>query len=286
MSNLRFIEHECGVGVTVLHAQIAAGLAPHHTLQIWDLLNRYKLVVFPAQNLTDEQLLRFAYRFGPPFVSGVDHPVLGSVGGSNHEVVVIGNAAAEYPDAYLGHQEVLPHSDHQWLRCPSSTSLLYAVDIENGSAPTEWMDMARAYSMLRADTRELIEHLRMITYNPFYRPFGSVCAKVVNREEEVPPGAVFPHPLVRTHPLTREKILYLNAAYEVELVGVPYQVAAPLIGQLHEHIQALKCRYVRHWQNGDVVLWDNQSTLHYRSAFAHTTRRVLKRVSIGGGAPY
>lgn len=286
MSNLQYSIRETGVGVVVHSANLAVGLSPHHTLQIRELLNRHRVVIFPDQNLTDENLISFAFRFGPPFVSDEDSPVLGSGDGGAKSVIVIGNRAHEYPHSYLGHQEVLPHSDHQWLRCPSAASLLYAVDIAKGASPTTWIDMARAYSLLDAETREVIKELRLVTYNPFYRPFGSVHAKYVDRRIDIPPGAVVAHPLVRTHPETREKILYLHAAYEMELVGIPYEVGVKLIDQLHRHILSLECRYEHHWRNGDVLLWDNQSTLHYRPAFEPTIRRVLKRVSVGGGIPY
>lgn len=286
MSNLVYTENKSGLGVSIHHVNLAAGLSPHHTLQIRQLLNRHRLVAFPGQELTDEDLANFAFRFGPPFVPDNHSPVLGSDSGNASPIVIIGNQADEYPVSYLGHQEVLPHSDHQWLRYPSAASLLYAVDVDNDASPTIWFDMAKAYTLLDAETRHLIQDLRMITFNPFYRPFGSVSAKYVDRRIDTPPGATFPHPLVRTHPETREKILYLNLAYEVEVVGLPVEVGAPLIARIQEHVQALQCRETHHWTNGDVVLWDNQSTIHYRPAFDSTIRRVLKRVTVAGGIPY
>jgi taurine dioxygenase len=285
MSNIQYSENESGLGVTVHHVNLTAGLSPHHTLQIRQLMNRYRVVIFPNQKLTNEHLFNFAFRFGPPFVPDKRFPVLGCAERES-ALVIIGNQADDYSNSYLGFQEVLPHSDHQWLNCPSSASLLYAVDITENSSPTIWTDMTRAYTLLDAETRDIIQDLRLITYNPFYRPFGSVSAKYVDRRVEVPPGAAFSHPLVRTHPETREKILYLNAAYEMELVGIPYDVGASLIARLHKHIQELTCCYEHLWQNGDVVLWDNQATLHYRPAFDPKVRRVLKRVSIGGGIPF
>jgi taurine dioxygenase len=186
----------------------------------------------------------------------------------------------------LGHQEVLPHSDHQWLRCPSSASLLYALDIHANSAPTIWFDMVEAYKLLDIETQAIINDLKTITYNPFFRPFGSVSAKYVNRENDIPPGDTFSHPLVRTHPLTNEKILYLNIAYELEFVNVPYKIGNELFSRLYNHILSIDCKYEHHWNNGDLVFWDNRSTIHYRPSFDSSIRRVLKRVTIGGEMPY
>jgi taurine dioxygenase len=287
MSNLRYSINKNGLGVTIHHANLAVGLSPHHTLQIRQLMSRHRVVCFPRQDLTDGDLLSFALRFGPAFTPSHEGPAIGSAEGDGRDQIVInGNQADEYPHSCLGHQEVPPHSDHQWLRCPSSASLLYAVDVQAQWSPTTWIDMARAYSILDKDVRDAIQDLRLITYNPFYRPFGSVSVRYVNRQIDVPPGATFPHPLVRTHPETREKILYLNAAYELELVGIPYETGAALIAKLHRHIRELEYRYEHHWQTGDVVFWDNQATLHCRPAFPSTLRPVLKRVTLAGCAPY
>lgn len=284
-SELDIIPEENGIGVTVHNVNLAVGLSSDHTIQIQELINRYRVVIFPDQSLSDEQIEKFAFRFGPPFVPDKKFPVLGSQE-SVGSVVIVGNQAHEYKNAYLGHQEVLPHSDHQWLRCPSAASLLYAVDIEKNAAPTIWTDMVKAYSLLDSETRNIIQDLRLITYNPFYRPFGSVAAKYVDRTKDIPPGDTFEHPLVRTHPITHEKILYLHVAYEMELVGIPYEDGSKLCSRLIDHINNLKCRYEHYWKNGDLVFWDNRATLHYRPAFDSNIRRVLKRVTIGGEIPF
>jgi taurine dioxygenase len=283
--NLNISVNKNGVGVTINNVNLVNDISSLLILQIQELLNRYKVVVFKDQHLTDEQLSDFAFRFGPPFVPDNKFPVLGSQDNSN-PIVIVGNQAHEYSKSYLGHQEVLPHSDHQWLRCPSSASLLYALDIHANSAPTIWFDMVEAYKLLDIETQAIINDLKTITYNPFFRPFGSVSAKYVNRENDIPPGDTFSHPLVRTHPLTNEKILYLNIAYELEFVNVPYKIGNELFSRLYNHILSIDCKYEHHWNNGDLVFWDNRSTIHYRPSFDSSIRRVLKRVTIGGEMPY
>lgn len=285
MSTLNATLNPSGVGIRVHDIDLSTPLTAAATLEIRRLLNAYRLVVFERQELEDHQLREFAHRFGPPFFSPNGQPVLGGAD-LVPEVVVVGNQACEYANAYLGYQEVLPHSDHQWLRCPSAASLLYAVDITPGSSSTTWTDMVAAYLLLDDDTKATIKDLQLITYNPFFRPFGSVRAHYVNRNTEAVPGEVFPHPLVRTHPSTGEKVLYLHAAYELEIVGLGYQEGRALIESLHKHMCAISCKYEHFWQNGDVVMWDNQATIHYRPAFEEKVRRVLKRVTIGGGAPF
>ena len=285
MSKLEFSVNVNKVGVIVNKANLSSGPTPTQIIQIQNLLNQYKVVIFKKQSFSDKQLADFAFNFGPPFIPDKDFPVLGSQDDSS-PIVIVGNQAKEYSKSYLGHQEVLPHSDHQWLESPSSYSMLYAVDIETNSAPTIWYDMSKAYNALDVTTKKVIQPLKIITYNPFYRPFGSVSAKYIDRKIDTPPGETIPHPLVRTHPLTHEKILYMNVAYEVEFTGVSGIIGKELFIKLNDHILNLDNKYEHHWENGDLVFWDNRATIHYRPTFESSVRRVLKRITIGGEKPF
>jgi taurine dioxygenase len=285
MKRLEPTKHKNGVGITITDIHLSNELPASLIFEIQELLNKHRLVVFKNQTLTDDELIDFAFRFGPPFTPDHKFPVLGSQD-SNSSIVIVGNQANEYSKSYLGHQEVLPHSDHQWLKCPSAASLLYAIDIHQNSAPTIWFDMVKAYETLDIETKMVIEKLNLITYNPFYRPFGSVSSFYVNRDKDLPPGDIFPHPVIRTHPLTKEKILYMNIAYEVEFENFPHELGEKLFEKLSEHILKLDFKYEHHWNNGDIVMWDNRATIHYRPAFNSDVRRVLKRITLGGEMPF
>lgn len=285
MKKIFFKENKNGIGVQINDLDLGYGLSTSNVNQIQELLNLYRVVVFRNQALSDDNLKAFANRLGPLFVPDSNSPVLGSKDSAG-SIVVVGNQAHEYSKSYLGHQEVLPHSDHQWLQRPSAASMLYAVDIAPVSSPTIWTDMVMAYKRLDENTRKAIHELKMITYNPFFRPFGSVNAKYVNRFLDIPPGETFPHPLVRTHPVTKEKILYFNLAYEMEIIGVSFEEGFKIYSLLQQHVKKLDDYYEHHWQTGDLVLWDNRATIHYRPAFDSQIRRVLKRLTIAGETPY
>lgn len=253
--------------------------------EVQKMLFKHKVIVIKKQQLTDESLLRFALKFGPIFNANKAQ-VLGSKNGKTPEVVVVGNNAPEYKEAFLGCQEVLPHSDHQWLEEPSSISMLYATDVTPGSSPTKWTDMAEVYKALPLELQSEISKKRIITFNPFYRPFGKVFAKYVNRSEDIPPGEQVSHPLVRIHPFSGEKILYMHRAYEMEYENEPYESGVKLWNTLNEYIDNSNFTYVHYWENGDLVIWDNRATLHYRKQFESNIRRVLKRVSIAAERPF
>jgi len=285
MDKLIYTENENYVGVQIKDIDLTHYSSAEDIIQIQELVNKHRLVVFQNQILSDDDLETFAYRFGSPFVADSDSPVLGSKDSAG-PIVIVGNQAHEYSKSYLGHQEVLPHSDHQWLQCPSAASLLYAVDIGKDSPPTIWTDMVKAYELLDSKMQNTIQRLELITYNPFFRPFGSVSAKYVDRLKDIPPGQTFSHPLVRTHPLTGKKILYFNLAYEMEIVGTSFEEGFEIFSILCEHVENLSFKYEHQWEKGDLVFWDNRATIHYRPAFDSTVRRVLKRVTIGGEIPY
>jgi taurine dioxygenase len=252
---------------------------------IRNILFAHKVVLIKNQDLTDAQLLNFAKLFGPVF-DAKNTLVLGAEDDKTEEVVVVGNNAPEFQRSFLGHQEVLPHSDHQWVEKPSSISMLYAIDVDSQSAPTTWTDTTAVYNELPDELKGIIQSKEIITFNPFYRPFGEVSAKYVNRDEEIPPGEQISHPLVRTHPVTGEKILYMHRAYEMEFKDTPYEEGFQLWKELNRFIDNSTALYQHHWENGDLIIWDNRATLHYRPSFDKSQRRVLKRISIAGEKPF
>ena len=282
---LKFEETGSHIGVRLVDFLIENNLHPSAALALSKLLYKHKVVTICGQELSDQAIEEFAYRFGSPFKPEANHPVLGSNEGAS-SIVIVGNNSPEFKNTYLGHQEVLPHSDHQWLRFPSSISMLYAIEIAPDSAPTTWTNMAFAYASLSEELKSRIADVRMITYNPFYRPFGEVSAKYVNSLKDRPPGETFSHPLVRTHPLTGESILYFNLAYEVEFVGMSFDEGSDLFEILKNHVLSCTSVYKHDWKKGDLVIWDNRSTIHYRPAFNSTVKRVLKRVTVAGEIPF
>ena len=253
--------------------------------EIKDLLFEHKVIVIKKQQLSDDELLRFALKFGSIFNAN-KALVLGSNDSKTPEVVVVGNNATEYKEAFLGHQEVLPHSDHQWVEKPSSISILYAIDVDEGSASTKWTDMSAVFNLLPDKLKNEILNKRIVTFNPFYRPFGEVFAKYVNRADDIPPGEQVSHPLVRTHPFTKDKSLYMHRAYEMEFEGLPFDVGFTLWNTLNKYIDDSKAVYEHFWKKGDLVIWDNRATIHYRKQFDSQIKRVLKRVSIAGEKPF
>ncbi|NOU40916.1 MAG: TauD/TfdA family dioxygenase [Methylotenera sp.] len=281
--SLTIIPTDGPVGAVVTGIDVSKPLKPWEILEIKQAFKDYLILIFKNQSFTDEQYLDFASYFGSVFYPSPDVPVLASDPYGNTPAIVL---VANVEGGYTGTGELSAHSDHHWTPYPSKASFLHALEVPLSGGDTYWSNQYQVYDDLDDDTKAHIEHLKLITYNPFVRRIKGG-EHVLYRNPELPPiSDAFPHPLVATHPETGKKFLYLDAETEVELVGVRYEEGSALIAKLRAHASNPKYFYQHKWSVGDVVLWDNYATLHYRPAFDPDTRRVLKRISLAGGRPF
>lgn len=248
------------------------------------------LLIFKDQQLTDEQLLGFASYFGdilqqPAYIRrGETEPYLPPL------VLTLANASTEESSVNIlpNYREILPHIDHDWLPVPSSGSLLHAIQLpEDGGPDTYWVNLVQAYEELDDATKQQIAGLQLRHFNFYgkYRDEYAEPAYAAGRSPEFG-ERVATHPLVRTHPDTGKKILFLNATGDVDIVDYDHVEGAKLIARLREHIKQPHLAYQHHWSEGDLLYWDNQATAHYRPEFNANATRILKRVSIRGSRPF
>lgn len=257
-------------------------------------LAEHLILIFKNQRLDDLQYLAFASYFGSIFRPSADNPVLATQTetGTPPDVVPVSNAVGQ--GDYTGHGELSPHADHQWTPQPSFGSLLYAIELPKDGGQTSWFNTIQAYNALDEATKQHIDQLQLITYNPFVRRqhlkdndnngYGS--SPLYRFKDQPIIGHAYPHPLVHTHPESGRKALWLNTHSEVELVNYDDQAGSELIASLREYLLKPEFRYEHQWQQGDIVFWDNQVTLHSRKPFPSEQRRLLKRISLAGGRPY
>jgi taurine dioxygenase len=270
------------LGAIVTDLDASKPIAPEVILQLKQALRDRHILIFKDQKLSDEQLLNFSLYFGALFVPSAETPVLASKPGETPVVIPISNVDG----GYTGTGELTFHSDHKWTLTPSSGSLLYALEIPSQGGDTYWLNTNLAYEALDETTKERIADLQLITYNPFLQD-RNVPRPLYRLDKNIPLiSPIFPHPLVRTHPESGKKHLYLDVATEVEIVGLEPEEGSKLIEQLRQHLNQPKFYYQHKWSVGDIVYWDNQATLHYRQAFDPNERRVLKRVSLAGSRPF
>ena len=275
------------LGAEVVGQDARQPLRAEQALALKKALRERHIVVLRKQRLDDDQFLRLAQTFGDVFQPPTDVPVLASdpYGGNTPAIVRVSNV----DNGVLGHHELSAHADHHWTPVPSSGSLLYALEVPSAGGDTTWINLAAAYDALDDATKHDIDGLQLITYNPFLRRLKPLASGVFPhyRTPDIEPLSPFEaHPLVRTHPDSGRKILYLDEATEVELVGQDAARGAALIARLRAHLLQPRFAYTHRWRVGDIVYWDNQATLHSRTAFDPAERRVLSRISLAGSRPF
>lgn len=276
---------DAALGAQVTGLDAANALDAQQVLALKQGLLDHRILVFRGQQLDDTQFRRLASYFGSVYTPPRNAPVLGSdASGIVPDIVVVSNV----DDGLLGNLDLPAHSDHHWTPEPSSGSLLYALEIPEEGGDTSWYDLVAAYDALDEATRAQIDDLKLITYNPFLRrQFPLESGFPLYRTPDITPLEPWTeHPLVRTHPQSGKRLLYLGARTEVEIVGYDPVAGAALIEKLRAHLSSPRFFYTHRWQAGDIVYWDNQATLHARTEFDPSLRRVLKRISLSGSRPF
>jgi len=264
------------LGAEVLGVDLARPLDEGEIAALRSAWLEHLVLFFRGQDLTPAQFLAFARRIGAPieypFVKGIpDFPEIIEVKKLEHETVNFGG---------------IWHSDTAYLDEPPMASMLLAREIPPFGGDTLFASMYLAYDTLSAGMRYMPEGLRAVN--------SSAKADVSRaREDRIRSDGradgkdtyVAEHPVVRTHPETGRKALYVNIAHTVRFAGMTEEESAPLLGFLYEHQVRPEhtCRFV--WQPGSIALWDNRCTQHNPVNDYHGFRRIMHRITLAGDRP-
>jgi taurine dioxygenase len=174
------------------------------------------------------------------------------------------------------------HSDVTWRECPSLGSILRAVEVPDVGGDTLWADMGAAYDCLDDDVKARIDGLTAV--HDWWDTFGRGMS-ADEREALRPAFPAVEHPVVRTHPETGRKTLYVNGAFTQHIVGLDAEESARLLEHLYAQaaFPEFQCRF--RWRAGDLAFWDNRSTQHYASSDYFPQRRLMERITIVGDRP-
>ena len=242
------------------------------------------VIRFRGQKLTDPQMLEFSRLFGeldPPGPNPYGKPFLPR----HPEMNVISNVKEDgVPIGGLGDGEAIWHSDMTYVDTPPSAALLYALELPAEGGDTYWANMYLAYEALPADMKKRIEGRKAIhdaTYNS-----AGIKRKGYDdvTDPRRAPGAH--HGLVRRHPETGRKCLFLGRRRNSYIVGLPLEESEALLDALWAHATQPRFAFCQQWQVGDLMIWDNRCTLHRRDPFDPNARRVMHRTQIKGDRPY
>jgi taurine dioxygenase len=275
------------IGASVEGVDLAQRLDDETFGQIEDAYDKYSVLVFRGQKLTPEQHISFGRRFGNLEIHVVKKALLKG----HPEILLISNVKDETgEDIGLSDAGQTWHTDTSYRARPSRGSILYALEIPHGSdgealGNTKFAGTAKAYDDLHEAVKKRLHGLKAVhSYGFRKRPAGSqrfkVTAQVLHETPDVS------HPIVRTHPKTGRKALYVFEGECVGIEGMPNTESLPLIQDLTQHCIQDKYIYEHKWAVGDVVMWDNAASLHLAVCdYKLPDRRLLHRVTIEGGIP-
>jgi taurine dioxygenase len=275
------------LGASVDGVDLSTPLDSETFRQIEDAYDRHSVLVFRDQKLTPQQHIAFGRLFGPLEIHVVKKALLTDF----PEILLISNVKNEAgEDIGLADAGQTWHTDTSYRQRPSRGSILYALEIPHDEAGrplgnTKFASTAKAYEDLPVDIKERLAGRKAIHSYAFRkRPEGSQRHKITAQVIDQTPDVA--HPVVRTHPKTGRKALYVFEGECVGIEGMPKIEAVPLIQQLTEHCIQDKYIYEHQWKAGDVVMWDNAATLHLAICdYKLPRRRLLYRVTIEGGIP-
>jgi alpha-ketoglutarate-dependent 2,4-dichlorophenoxyacetate dioxygenase len=262
---------------------LAQPLKPADRDAIEKAIDRYAVVVFHDQKLTDAQQIDFAANFGPIHSSAqrarhqsikhrLERSEIADISNLDGDGKVLEVNARRRLD-WLANR--LWHTDASFRAVPGALSLLYAHVVPDEGGDTEFADMRAAYDALDAATQKKLEGL--IAMHSIFHSRGQLDFTKYTPEElaSLPP---VPQRLVRTHPGSHRKTLYL-AAHASHIEGMPIPDGRLLLMDLMEHAVKPPFVHTHKWREGDLVIWDNRCTMHRARPFDTTKVRDLRRVT-------
>ncbi|AXO37120.1 TauD/TfdA family dioxygenase [Micromonospora echinospora] len=234
-----------------------------------------KVLFLRDQHLDDDAQVRLGRRIGELTAS---HPVVGGVDKAHPEVYALDSTDNGFADVW--------HTDVTFMKRPPLGSILRPVTLPPTGGDTNWADAQLAYDSLSEPVRRLVDHLTAV--HDGTREFGYYLAqRGGNVWEGQPVSRLDPveHPVVRVHPETGRRGIFVNPGFTSHIVGVSDVESRAILDLLYAHLTKPE-HIVRHrWRLGDVALWDNRSTAHYANRDYGSERRVMHRITLRGDIP-
>lgn len=279
IDNISLTPLEPHTAVEVIGADLSGSVPDEVKTYLNTAFADYPVICFRDQTLTAQQLFDAVQNFG--------------------EVFPQHNSRFSVPECpqihYISNQDKFPdgrhyipgegfHTDHSNDASPPKATILHAITLPSSGGDTQFINMYDAYDDLPAATRARIASLRAIhVYQSSHSERKLMSLSKDNRERV--PNAVL-HPLVRTHPVTGRKALYINPIRIEGIVELAQDEALALLDELFEHVTQPKFEYRHKWKQGDLVMWDNRCLMHKANGdYDMNEMRYLHRIMLKGEVP-
>jgi alpha-ketoglutarate-dependent taurine dioxygenase len=274
------------IGAEIRALDLHQPLDPETLAAVRRALLDFKVIFFPGQHLSPEEHKDFASSFGEITVA---HPVIPGL--EEHREVfeidytkarnLVGGRGSQYDEREKWHTDVT------FVETPPLGSILNAIVIPEAGGDTLWADTQAAYEGLSAPLRSLVDELTAV--HDGTRSFGKLLQAVGKGEWD---GETFTelvqveHPVVRTHPETGRRNLFVNPGFTVRIKELTVRESDALLQYLYQHMTTPEYVVRYRWEEGDLGFWDNRTTMHYAVGDYGDAHRVIQRVTLRGDRPY
>ena len=244
---------------------------------------KYSIIIFKNLELNHQQLEKFSLAFGDFGDDPYIHPIIG-----HKNIIEVKREANEKAQPFGGSW----HSDWSFQECPPSATLLHSKIIPPIGGDTFFINTHKAYNDLTNDIKNKIDSL--IVSHSAIRPYADdgfyALEKDKDRSMKIKPSPkakeFILHPLVRTHPETRKKSLFINQVYSIAIEGMNEKDSNELLTFLFLHMDQDKYIYKHKWQENMLVMWDNRSVNHCAQGGYQGYQRLLHRTTLAGDRPF
>ena len=264
------------LGAEIIGIDLRQPLDERTSAQLREAWHENLVILLRNQHLSEDDQVRFAETFGPPAV--IHTPQFAT---KNPAVMLISNIRQDgkligaLPDG-----EMHFHSDQCYQERPAMASMLYAIEVPSKGGNTLFANAYMAYATLPAEIKRRIDGRRALNAYDYDTAATKRGTKIA---DGVP---YYAHPVVRTHPATGRKALYVNRLMTVRIEDMPEEESNELLGFLFDHQEQRQFIYEHVWRVGDLLMWDNRCALHARTDFSADERRLMRRVTILGEKPF
>jgi taurine dioxygenase len=271
---MEIIRHSSAVGAEVTGVNVG-NLSEEEFAQLKTRFHEHGALFFRDQQLTPEDHIAFAERWGPINVNRFFQPVDGypQIAQVLKEPEQTNNIGGGW------------HTDHSYDQAPAMCSILYALEVPEHGGDTLFAGMAAAYHALSDTFKALLAPLKAVHSSrhifgkeaQYNREMGDRLGNPELATQDVV------HPVVIQHPATGQSLLYVNPAFTLHIEGLAHEESNMLLQFLYRHVMNPQFHTRLHWQKGSLAMWDNRSTWHYALNDYQGQRRHLHRVTVEGG---
>ncbi|MCS3811109.1 TauD/TfdA family dioxygenase [Xanthomonas sp. 4461] len=283
-SAVRIVPFDAPLGAEVLGLDLSQPLDAATFARIHAAHLDHHVLVFRDQRITPAQQVDFSRRFGPLQI----HVLRNFQLRGHPEVLVVSNIKENGEPIGLGDAGHYWHSDLSYKQTPSLGSLLHAQELPSEGGDTLFANQHLAWETLPAPLKRRVQDLQ--AEHSYLAKYEELRARNPWRPaltpEQIAEVVPVQHPIVRTHPETGQKALFVSEHFTTRIVGLPEDESRALLQVLFEHSTRAALVYRHQWQPYDMVFWDNRSVMHLAAGTPDHLRRRLNRTTIEGDAPF